>query len=56
MSCVMCTEITLGFEKDAYIFNEVSGTGSMGVVLSGQLERDVSILVSTIPGTATGTT
>ena len=47
-------EITLGFEKNAYIFDEFSGAGIVGVVLSGQLERDVAVLVSTTPGTATG--
>ena len=47
-------EITLGFEKEAYVFDEASGVGSMGVALSGQLERDVAVLASTIPGTAKG--
>ena len=50
----MHAEITLGFEKDMYMFDEVSGFGSVAVVLSGQLERNVAVLVSTIPGTATG--
>ena len=52
--CVVHAEITVGFEKGTYIFDEVSGLGNMGVYLSGQLERDIAVIVSTIPGTATG--
>ena len=54
MLCVIHAEITLGFEKDVYVFDEVIGDKSVDVVLRGQLERDVTVLVSTIPGTATG--
>ena len=50
----MCAEATIGFDKATYEFLEANGTGIIEVVLTGELAISVSVLVSTVAGTATG--
>ena len=51
---MICTGVRVGFEQATYAFPEDSGTSSANVALGGDLEREVTLNVSTISGTATG--
>ena len=51
---MICSAATIGFDKATYEFVEAYGPGTMNVVLTGELDISVTVLVSTIAGTATG--
>ena len=49
-------DVTIGFEPAEYVVNEVDGQVELIVVLrNGTLEREVTVLFETNPGTATET-
>ena len=51
---MICVVATIGFQETSYNFLESSEAESITVVLTGELAISVSVLVSTIAGTATG--
>ena len=51
--CILAV-VTIGFQPENYTVNEVDGSVSVGVfLLSGTLEREVTVQFSTISGSAT---
>ncbi len=50
---IFCSEVTVGFNPETYIVNEADGSVTLNVeVLEGTLERSVTVLFDTSPGSA----
>lgn len=49
---ILNTVVDIGFENSMYTVNENVGTADFCVVLTGRIERDLSLSVAAIPSTA----